>query len=65
MIKTSLPKFVVITTGFMLAGMIAGVAARRQAGAAAAQTAANSVALDADDIGGVVNGPNGPKPASG
>jgi hypothetical protein len=61
MIKTSLPKFVVITSGFVLAGMIAGVAARQQASAAAAQTAANSVALDADDIGGVVNGPNGPE----
>ena len=40
MTRTSLPKFVVITIGFVLAGMIAGVAARQQASAAGAQTAA-------------------------
>ena len=49
-----------VTGGLILASAVAVVAARQQAGPAA-QAAANQVAVDADDIGGVVNGPNGPE----
>ena len=51
----------VLTSGFVLAGAIALVGARQQANQAAALAAANRVAIDPDDIGGVVNGPNGPE----
>src|SRR5262245_60431349 len=59
--RTPLSRFLIITSGFVLAGMMAGAAARQQANAAAAQTAANAVAIDADDIGGVVNSATGPE----
>jgi hypothetical protein len=59
------PRFLLVTTGFVLAGLIAVVGARQQANAtaaqAAAQAAANRVAIDNDDIGGVVTSANGPE----
>ena len=59
------PRFLLVTTGFVLAGLIAVVGARQQANAAAAQAAAqaaaNRVAIDNDDIGGVVSSANGPE----
>src|SRR5437763_1161817 len=54
------PNVMLLTGGFMLAGLIAVVGARQQA-SAAAQATANRVAVDPDDIGGVVTGPNGPE----
>ncbi len=50
-----------VSCGFIFAALIATVAARQQASAAAAQAAAAQVAIDADDIGGIVTGPNGPE----
>ncbi|OFV92815.1 MAG: hypothetical protein A3H95_14725 [Acidobacteria bacterium RIFCSPLOWO2_02_FULL_64_15] len=52
---------VLMTGGLVAAGAIAVVAAMQQAPAARAQTAASQVAVDADDIGGIVTGPNGPE----
>ena len=62
MIRTSFSsRLVPITGGLVFAAMIAIVGARQQASAAAAQAEAALVAIDADDIGGVVTGPNGPE----
>ena len=59
------PRFVLLTTASILAGLIAVVGARQQANLAAAQVAtqaaADRVAIDNDDIGGVVNSANGPE----
>jgi len=49
-----------LTSGFVVVGMIGVVAARQQANADATQ-AASAVAIDADDIGGVVTSANGPE----
>jgi hypothetical protein len=59
--KSFAARMTILATGFMLAAAIAVVGARQQANAAAAQAAANRVVVDPDDIGGVVNGPNGPE----
>ena len=45
----------------VLAVLIGGATARRQAAAAASQATGSQVAIDGDDIGGVVRGPNGPE----
>jgi len=58
--RTVAGRLLLLTGGFVFAGAIALVGARQQAGAAA-QAAADAVAIDADDIGGVVIGPNGPE----
>src|SRR5436190_19457142 len=62
MVKKRLaPRLTLLTCGFVFAAMIAIVGARQQANAAALQAEAARVAIDADDIGGVVTGPNGPE----
>src|SRR2546427_2093334 len=55
------PRLVLMACGFVFAALIGTVTARQQANAAAAQAEAARVAIDADDIGGVVTGPNGPE----
>ena len=45
----------------VVAGAIAGLEAGQQSTAAARAAEANRVAIDADDIGGVVTGPSGPE----
>ncbi|MES1164658.1 MAG: carboxypeptidase-like regulatory domain-containing protein [Verrucomicrobiota bacterium] len=51
-----------VAGGVVLAGMLGFMAARpSRVGAAGAQTVAAHVAIDADDIGGVVTGPGGPE----
>ena len=47
------------TLGILVAAAAVSVAVRQHS--AVAQTVARSVAIDADDIGGVVSGPNGPE----
>jgi len=59
--KTLGPRLISLTSAFVFAVLIATVAARQQASAAAAQAEAARVAIDADDIGGIVTGPNGPE----
>ena len=59
--KSITPNVMLLTGGFVLAGLMAVVGARQQANAVAAQASANRVAVDPDDIGGVVTGPNGPE----
>src|SRR4051794_36641666 len=51
----------VLTAGFVLAGGMALVLARQQQEGAAAQAATAQVAVDSDDIGGIVSGPRGPE----
>src|SRR5437867_1130511 len=55
------PRLVLMACGFVFAALIGTVTARQQANAAAAQAEAARVAIDADDIGGIVTGPNGPE----
>jgi hypothetical protein len=52
-------RVLLIAGGLVLTGAVSLVAARQQANTAATQAAAAAVAIDADDIGGVVVGPNG------
>ncbi|MES1255336.1 MAG: carboxypeptidase-like regulatory domain-containing protein, partial [Acidobacteriota bacterium] len=57
-------RIALVTGGVVFAGAIGLVGARSQpaaGAAAAAQAAAAGVAIDADDIGGVVTGPRGPE----
>jgi hypothetical protein len=62
--RTNASRLLLITGGLVFAGAVAFVGARQQANAAnaaARQAAANQVAVDADDIGGVVTSTNGPE----
>src|SRR5437868_14752671 len=47
--------------GILVAGSLAALGARQQAGAGVAQTEGSRVAVDADDIGGVVTSASGPE----
>ena len=54
-------RLMLLTGAILVAGSLAVVGARQQASAAGAQAEADRVAIDTDDIGGVVTSPVGPE----